>query len=284
MTGAAGMIGSAVVRYLESDGHEVITTDRVAADRAPHVVIDLATEDPTGALRGLEADAVIHLAGAVAGDLHTLVAANVLATTHLLEALPGGTRIVSAGSAAEYGAGDGSRLTETSPLAPLSPYGWSKAVQSTAASLIARQRGHRLSVVRPFNVVGPHLPPTTALGNIRRQLRSGDTPIRVGNLDVVRDYVTVAFVAAVFAETAKDDLGPEVIHAASGTGIRLGDVLASMIDLTDTDPEIAQDRELASLPAAPAVIGDPRMAAERYDLSCDIDAPTVARSVLQDFR
>ncbi len=282
LTGAAGMIGSVVLRRLEANGASVWTTDLRPLDREQHITADL--NDPSAVRSVVEPgfDAVIHLSGAVGGSLDGLFTSNVLGTTRLLDALPDGSRVVVAGSAAEYGAGEGDPISEGDPLRPVSPYGWAKAAQSSIASSIAADRGHRLTVVRPFNVVGPNLPSTTAVGNMRKQLIAADsgTEVVVGRLDIVRDYVAVDFVASVFCDVAVDPDGPQVLNACSGVGILLHDVLDAMIAMLGIDVDVKSDPHLAGLSAASIVVGNPRIAIDRYGLETRPDAQEIARVAL----
>ena len=272
------MIGSVVLRELESSGVSVWTTDRRSLDRPQHVVADL--NDPNAVTRLVETDcdAVIHLSGAVAGDPYDLFTSNVLATVRLLDGLPRGSRIVMAGSAAEYGEGEGKAISESHPLRPVSPYGWAKVAQSSVAQSIAGRRDHQLTIVRPFNVVAPDLPATTALGNMRSQLTGPNTDgtISVGRLDVVRDYVSVDFVASVFCAAAVDPNGPPVLNACSGVGLRLHDVLDAMIEILGVDVSVTADPGLANLSAASIVVGDPAATVDRYGIASRPDASSIA--------
>ena len=282
LTGAAGMIGSVVLRELESSGVSVWTTDRRSLDRPQHVVADL--NDPNAVARLVETsyDAVIHLSGAVAGDPYDLFTSNALGSVRLLDGLPRGSRIVMAGSAAEYGEGEGKPISESHPLRPVSPYGWAKVAQSSVAQSIADRRDHQLTIVRPFNVVAPDLPATTALGNMRAQLAGTNTDgtISVGRLDVVRDYVPVDFVASVFRVAAADPNGPPVLNACSGIGLRLHDVLDAMIEILGVDVAVAADPDLANLSAASIVVGDPAATVERYRIGIRPDASSIAAVAL----
>ncbi len=285
LTGAAGLIGTAVLRHLEGAGAVVWTTDRRPLDRELHIVADL--EDPAAVERlvGVDPEVTVHLSGAVAGFADDLFNSNVLGTVRLLDALQPGSRVVQAGSAAEYGAGDGGLIAESEPPRPVSPYGWAKVAQTAAGRSIAERRGHQLCVVRPFNVVGPHLPPTTALGNMRNQIEAGEPggQVVVGRLDVVRDYVPVEFVAAVFAAAAVDPDPPAVLNACSGVGIELGDVLEAMIAARGVGLTVTPDPELAGMSAASVVVGDASAARTRYGLAITPDAGDVAAYVLGDF-
>lgn len=285
LTGAAGLIGTAVLRDLEGAGAVVWTTDRRPLDRERHIVADL--EDPAAVerLAGVDPDVTVHLSGAVAGSADDLFNSNVLGTVRLLDALPPGSRVVQAGSAAEYGAGDGGLIAESEPPRPVSPYGWAKVAQTAAGRSIAERKRHRLCVVRPFNVVGPHLPATTALGNMRRQIETAAPggQVVVGRLDVVRDYVPVDFVAAVFVAAAADPDPPEAINACSGIGIELGDVLEAMIAMRGVGVTVTLDPELAGMSAASVVVGDASTARARYGLEIHPEARDVAVYVVRGF-
>jgi nucleoside-diphosphate-sugar epimerase len=282
LTGAAGMIGSVVLRDLEARGLSVWTTDLRPLERQQHVIADLSAPDEVARLTEIDFDAVIHLSGVLAGHPSDLFTSNVLGTVRLLDGLPRSSRIVMAGSAAEYGPGEGNPISESDPLRPVSPYGWAKVAQSSVARSIADRRGHHLTVVRPFNVAAPGLPTTTALGNMRAQLGGADPggAISVGRLDVIRDYVPVDFVASVISATAADPSAPSAVNACSGIGLQLHDVLDAMIALLDIEIEIAADPHLAQLSAAPVVIGNPSVAADLYGLATRPDASSIARLAL----
>lgn len=62
---------------------------------------------------------------------------------------------VMSSTAAVYGDGDGQPLSETSPIAPINPYGWSKAFAERAlADMVAANRGFSVACPRYFNVAG----------------------------------------------------------------------------------------------------------------------------------
>lgn len=72
ITGAAGGIGSALVRAFESSGWQVVSTDRVALARAGHVEADMGVcVDPTSAAH---AQMIAALQAATGGRLKALVA------------------------------------------------------------------------------------------------------------------------------------------------------------------------------------------------------------------
>ncbi|MER7915426.1 MULTISPECIES: TIGR01777 family oxidoreductase [unclassified Streptomyces] len=69
ITGSHGLIGSALVRSLSKDGHQVVRLVRQGADRAPGDGSETVAWDPAGdGARLAGVDAVVHLAGAGVGD------------------------------------------------------------------------------------------------------------------------------------------------------------------------------------------------------------------------
>ena len=284
VTGAAGMIGSALLETLDATDVEVWTTARQSLPRSQHIVADLEDPESAAGLAELEPQIVIHLAGSVGPGFDTLFTSNVLGTVSLLESLPGETRVVVAGSAAEYGIGDGNPLRESDPLHPVRPYGWAKVVQTTLARAIAARRFLRLTIVRPFNIVGPKLPTSTALGNIAHQLEERvDTAaptVTAGRLDVIRDYVPLGFVASAFQRVALDPESPPIVNICSGIGIALGDVLLAMGEALNVTITEEIDPALAAIPAGPAVIGDPSVLRDRFELTVEMTPQMVAATAL----
>jgi nucleoside-diphosphate-sugar epimerase len=113
VTGAAGFVGTAVVRTAKARGHIVRTLTRAQAD--------LAVDDLGQALEGV--DVVIHCAASLRGDDTTQARDTVLATTRLIAAMVLMTpkpKLILVSSMGVY-AGDvppNTLITEDSPLEP----------------------------------------------------------------------------------------------------------------------------------------------------------------------
>jgi nucleoside-diphosphate-sugar epimerase len=130
VTGAAGYIGSALVRGLQDSGRSIVATDQSAP--AP-VIGNLAYPQFARSLITPDIDTVFHLASLVSGgaeqnfELGTKV--NLDATRDLLEAcrLAGHCpKFIFASSVAVYGAVD--EVTDSTPAAPRLSYGAQKLV------------------------------------------------------------------------------------------------------------------------------------------------------------
>ena len=161
VTGAGGFLGTALVRALRARGDEVRVLVRHPAPDLAQLGVEVTTGDATdpAALRAAVSgrDTVFHLAGIRRSiDPAEFLRVNAGSTRALLEAClaaaPSLARVVLAGSMAAAGP---SRipLRESAPLAPVEPYGASKA----EAERVALSFADRLpvTVARPPRIMGP---------------------------------------------------------------------------------------------------------------------------------
>jgi UDP-glucose 4-epimerase len=168
VTGGCGYVGSFVVRHLLDAGHRPVVLDslysghRWAAQGAPLVVADLADR---ALLRSVLAErrfaAVIHCAAHIwVGESVKEPAryyANNTANAIQLFGLcveAGVPAVVFSSTAAVYGQPDCALLDESLPLAPINPYGASKAMSERVLTDVAAATGLRYAILRYFNVAG----------------------------------------------------------------------------------------------------------------------------------
>jgi GDP-4-dehydro-6-deoxy-D-mannose reductase len=288
VTGSNGLIGRAVVRRLRALEVDVIGVARRAVSSRGVVEADLTdATHATAVLKQISPSVIVHLAGAVTGDHGELYQANVVATRNLLEAvvkLDQAPAVIVAGSAAEYGDPITERVAEDHPTCPVTEYGRAKVEQSTVVRQIAGAAGLRFSIVRPFNIVSRELPATVALGNIRRQLLAASGPVRqvrCGRLDVVRDFIPLALVVETVVRLLELQEWPPILNVCSGVGIELGDLLEAMATALGVEVAVSPIAELAALPAAEKIIGDPSLL-QSYDLWCEPTASSLARVMIGD--
>jgi UDP-glucose 4-epimerase len=239
VTGAAGFIGSALCRRLQSSGAEVHGVSRVRREgNGIHWwTANLAEpETATRILRRVQPDLVCHLASHVSGSrsldaIQPTVRDNLLTTVNLLTAAceTGGPRVVLAGSMEECDPDDPDAV-------PGSPY----AAAKTAASAYARMFHalYRLPVVtlRVFMVYGPgQWDRTKLIPYVTSSLLRGEAPrLSSGNREidwVYVDDVVNAFIAAAHAENA----GGETVDVGSGELITIRSLVESLAQLMDGD-------------------------------------------------
>jgi dTDP-L-rhamnose 4-epimerase len=209
VTGGAGFIGSAVVRVLTDDGHEVVIFDRATDPR--YDIGDLGQVQ--AALAGV--DVVVHLAAKVGlgvelADIDDYVRQNDLGTAVVLRAAAaaGITRIVYASSMVVYGEGaytcpthgaiappprlpadlDRGRfdprcphcgrelmpglVPETAPADPRNVYAATKAHGEQLLAIWCRETGGRAAALRFHNVYGPGMPRDTPYAGVASLFRS----------------------------------------------------------------------------------------------------------------
>ena len=211
------------------------------------------------------ADAVIHCVGATHGaDFRDLVEANALPAAELLAAVSATTtppRIILLGSAAEYGfvAADAMPVGEDHPCRPRSDYGIAKHAQ-TLLGLAAAERGLPVMTARLFNPVGIGMPPKLALPSFARRIAAAlqsDGVVRVGDLDVSRDFIDVAEAARLLLALAHTPCWPwPIVNVCSGRAFKLGALLDSMIAVSGRQLQVQIDPALQRPDDMPLLVGD----------------------------
>ena len=186
VTGAAGFIGSQLLRALLDRGHDAIGWDAFTdyydpalkeenAVGLPVERVDLA-EDALE-LEGL--DGVFHLAGqpgvaSFGGIFPVHMRQNVLASQRLFEAAAAaGVRVTFASSSSIYGDAATYPTPEDTSPRPLAPYGITKLACEHLAQAYATEFGLEVVVVRYFTIYGPRQRPDMAFTKMVSRLAEG---------------------------------------------------------------------------------------------------------------
>jgi GDP-4-dehydro-6-deoxy-D-mannose reductase len=205
-------IGSHLCRALRERGQRVVSTARGANAPPGTERCDLTdrnrVEEVVAAARP---QAVFQCAGATGTeDPGLLYGLHVGGTLNVLAALARhapSAPVALLGSAAEYGAvaPEALPVKEDHSAVPRSFFGASKLAQTQAGQAAAAEWNLSVLVVRPFNVIGPGLPPRYFAASFAERLiraraagTSGEVP--VANADATRDLVDVRDVADALAE------------------------------------------------------------------------------------
>jgi 2-alkyl-3-oxoalkanoate reductase len=161
VTGAAGLVGRALLRVARSRGFGTralvrpggTPLERGAADE----VVAADVRDEAGVRSALAGcAAVVHLAGHVDQDEDELRSVIVDGTRNVLAACGGaGPKTVVFGSTtAVYGSGDLVDVEESRPRAPKGVYASAKAVAEDVVANVAAERGLTASILRPCDIYG----------------------------------------------------------------------------------------------------------------------------------
>jgi UDP-glucose 4-epimerase len=274
VTGGAGFIGSHLVDALIAQGDEVTVVDHLnrtvnlegALSRGARLVRGDVTDVATmlSAFAVARPEAVYHLAAQIdvrrsVEDPSTDAHQNVGGTAAVLEAAraAGARRVVLASTAGVYG--DPARLpiAEREPVAPLSPYGASKAAAESYLSLFSRLYDVSTLSLRMSNVYGPRQNPHGEAGVVAIfcSAAAEERPVTVfGDGSQTRDFVYVEDVVEGFAAAGRSD-ARGAINLSTGVETSLVELAAALGLKTEAGPARLGEISRSSL--------DPSSAAQR---------------------
>lgn len=259
VTGAHGFAGSHLLELLQSKKYDVY---------APHFDLLNAT-DVTANIGRKQFEGVIHLAaiaqaGASFNSPGKILRNNILAELNLLEALRAQhskARILILGSADEYGRGSDEPVHEDTPLLPISPYAVSKIGQDFLALQYHLAYGMNIIRVRPFNHIGERQALGFVVPDFAKQIveieKTGKPGvIHVGNLEPTRDFTDVKDMVRAYELALLKGVAGEVYNIGSGKGIKIRDLLDTLIRLSTAKITINVDQSRMR-PDEPKLVCDP---------------------------
>lgn len=263
ITGIKGFTGRYVAAELATHGWEVWGLGQHAEPGDRHYrQADLSDRDGLRrVIDELRPQAVVHLA-AVAFVAHddpdAFYRVNLLGTRNLLEALAASDAtpqcVLLASSANVYGNAAGGVLAETTPPNPANDY----AVSKLAMEHMARLYSDRLPIVitRPFNYTGVGQSNDFLLPKIVEHFRQQAPVIRLGNLDVSRDFSDVRTVAEAYRRLLGACPSGETVNICSGRSTSLDEVLRMAESITGHGIEVKVDPAFVRANEVKTLCGD----------------------------
>lgn len=252
ITGASGFTGTHMINLL-STVRDLDITGLVRA-RPSHfprnrnisfIEGDILNPDKiVDIVSAVEPDAIIHLAGLNQGSLQDLHQTNVTGTENILDAaltIKPNCHILVISSSAVYGYAGNLPIPESTPLQPLSEYGISKATQDILCQKYHKTKGSLVAVARPFNLVGPGLPPSFVCGRIVQQvieIEQGKRPcLDLFEIQSCRDFVDVRDVVKAYwmiltHTKFQEECAGKTFNIGSGKSIPVSTVIHLIEEIT----------------------------------------------------
>ena len=276
ITGANGFVGPYLAKALTARGCRV----HGAGLGAPSPALALSgwqhadLREPASleaAIGGTAPDVVVHLAGQSSAALSfedpaETFRVNSLGTWNLLEAVRAKApraRILVVGTSESYGPQPaGTRVPESAPFRPVSPYGLSKAAADAFAEVAFRAHGLDVIRTRSFAHAGPGQAPRFVLPSFAQQIAAieagGREPVlRVGNLDVTRDLTDVRDVVEAYVALIERGRAGAAYNVCQGRGVLLTDVVAALAARARVALRVEGDPSRFRPADVPYLVGDP---------------------------
>jgi UDP-glucose 4-epimerase len=290
VTGGAGYIGSHMALKLGDSGEETVVVDNLvtgfdwAVDhRASFVQGDAGDIDfVSKVIRERKITEIIHFAGSIVVpesvvDPLKYYRNNTATSRNLLEAAVknGVERFIFSSTAAVYGMTGLAPVEETTPLAPMSPYGKSKLMTEWMLADVAAAHPIKYGVLRYFNVAGAdpqkrsgqstplatHLIKVacqTALGQ-RAKMDIFGTDYETPDGTCVRDYIHVTDLIAAHALLLKhlrDGGESTTLNCAYGQGFSVREVIETVKSVSGSDFRVDEGPRRAGDPASITATGE----------------------------
>lgn len=254
ITGSEGFVGKYLRRELEENGYRVTGLDLFPGPNT--LVADLLNPEQINTIiREEQPDCIFHLAGQanVAKSWQIpqkTMEINTIASINLMEAVrkhAPDSAILLVGSSDQYGnlKEAGARVTEETPMKPMTPYAISKVAQEQMGRAYAKAYNLKICMTRSFNHGGAgqkpgFMIPDFASGIVKVE-RGEQEYLSVGNLTSRRDFTHVKDVVRAYRLIAEKGKPGEVYNVGSGTTWSAQEVLDKLLALSKATIPVQQD-------------------------------------------
>jgi dTDP-glucose 4,6-dehydratase len=264
VTGADGFIGSHLVEKLISKGARVRafayynsfntwgwmdTFDKKVLSKIDVFSGDI--RDPNGVLTAMEGcHIVFHLAALIGIPFSyhspdSYVDTNIKGTLNILQAAKqcDVKKVVHTSTSEIYGTAQYAPIDEQHPVNPQSPYAATKSAADSLALSFYRSFDLPVTVLRPFNTFGPRQSARAIIPTIISQIYAGQKTIKLGNIEVTRDFNYVSNTVDSFLKVAESPKTTgEVINSGSGRETSIEELLDLIQDITATKIKVVTEK------------------------------------------
>jgi GDP-4-dehydro-6-deoxy-D-mannose reductase len=299
ITGINGFVGKHLSDFLLSKGFEIIGTD--LADRFdgnPEVrynKLDVLDSDKiNGIINESKPDIIFHLAGFSSvkksfemPEICTKI--NVIGTKNLLDAIIKARinpRILIISSADVYGIPKSLPIKETDKLNPISPYAESRKEQE---ELCRRYTQLKIIISRSFPHIGPGQQPIFVASDFAKQIAEiekgkKEPVIKVGNLEIKRDFTDVRDVVRAYLLAVKEGEAGQTYNICSGKAYSIKDMLDKLLSFAKAKIKIAQDISRMRESDIPVLQGDNSKFRKKTGWKPEIDFDKTLKDILNYWR
>ncbi|CAN5305125.1 GDP-mannose 4,6-dehydratase [soil metagenome] len=252
VTGGLGTLGNALSTHLRLSGYDVIQSGRNVPEGQGFAHVDVSNfTQVCETIETFRPTVIVHLAATFENQFDSAFTINVMGAKNILTAIDKigcVTRVVLAGSAAEYGliSPDENPIHENTMLRPVSIYGLTKSWQTNWGLMCAHQ-GQDVIIARIFNLDAPQLSNRLFIGRINQQIEEillgKRSRIEIGSLSAIRDYVSLNLASQQLLAIIKYGQSGTVYHVASGQAVTMRDLLTQRLmshnlkfDIVDEHP------------------------------------------------
>jgi GDP-4-dehydro-6-deoxy-D-mannose reductase len=175
-------------------------------------------------------------------------------------------RILSVGSSEEYGIMEGEDLplSEVARLNPISPYAVARVSQELLSKVYVDGYGLNIIMTRSFNHIGPRQKDIFVVSSFAKQMvkmkNEGRNKgvLRVGNLEIVRDFLDVRDVVRAYYLLLQRGKKGEIYNVCTGKGVALEKVINYIADYLKIKVELKMVKSLVRPNDNPVIIGNNR--------------------------
>lgn len=266
ISGASGFVGSTLARYLDFPENEIYGTSFPHKPKPLGLkcsndirYLDIRREgDITEFIKEICPDRVFHLAaisnvGCSWEKRRETIETNILGTQHVFEALrkySPQTRVLFVSSSDVYGDAsmDDRALCEDDDTKALSPYAYSKIGGELLSRFYADVEGLYIVIARSFPHTGPGQSPDFVCSDWAYQIAkieegSKEPVMKVGNIDVKRDFSDVRDVVKAYVQLLEKGRKGEIYNIASGKAVSLQKILDMLLSFSYLSIKVQVDSQ-----------------------------------------
>lgn len=258
VTGATGFVGARLYDLLKKDGHELRgTTKSCPSDDI--VLCNIENKDEVSPIIGdFDPEIVIHsaaISSVTSSESQEYYLSNTIGTENLLKSIAERgrkVRFIFISTAGVYGNQESQSLSETLCPKPVHHYGMSKFCCERLMHNYADVVDY--TIIRPFNIIGPNQSANFIVPKLARAFAAREPVIKLGNLNVYRDYMDIDEACAIIRFMAFSDKAiGETYNLCSGVAVSLNQLLDLFRTLTGHDikvevaPEFVRKNEVWQL-------------------------------------